>query len=262
MQNSALKAWLDSSYLSGANQSWIEQLYEDFLTDPDSVDANWRSTFQQLPGTGVKPDQFHSKTRDYFRRLAKDASRYSSSISDPDTNTKQVKVLQLINAYRFRGHQHANLDPLGLWEQENVADLDPSFHDLTEADFQESFNVGSFAIGKETMKLGELISALKQTYCGPIGAEYMHITSTEEKRWIQQRIESGRAASARKRKTLPQRTDAAEGLERYLGAKFPGAKRFSLEGGDALIPMLKEMIRHAGNSGTREVVLVWRTVVV
>lgn len=103
MQNGAMKAWLDSSYLSGSNQSWIEQLYEDFLTDPDSVDANWRSMFQQLPGTGVKPDQFHSKTRDYFRRLAKDASRYTSSISDPDTNVKQVKVLQLINAYRFRG---------------------------------------------------------------------------------------------------------------------------------------------------------------
>ena len=139
MQNSALKAWLDSSYLSGANQSWIEQLYEDFLTDPDSVDANWRSTFQQLPGTGVKPDQFHSQTREYFRRLAKDASRYSSTISDPDTNVKQVKVLQLINAYRFRGHQHANLDPLGLWQQDKVADLDPSFHDLTEADFQRRF---------------------------------------------------------------------------------------------------------------------------
>ncbi|MCP5762675.1 hypothetical protein NL346_29200, partial [Klebsiella pneumoniae] len=76
--------------------------------------------------------------RDYFRRLAKDASRYSSAISDPDTNAKQVKVLQLINAYRFRGHQHANLDPLGLWQQERVADLDPAYHDLTEADFQES----------------------------------------------------------------------------------------------------------------------------
>lgn len=162
MQNSALKAWLDSSYLSGANQSWIEQLYEDFLTDPDSVDANWRSTFQQLPGTGVKPDQFHSQTREYFRRLAKDASRYSSTISDPDTNVKQVKVLQLINAYRFRGHQHANLDPLGLWQQDKVADLDPSFHDLTEADFQETFNVGSFASGKETMKLGELLEALSK----------------------------------------------------------------------------------------------------
>ncbi len=258
MQNGAMKAWLDSSYLSGSNQSWIEQLYEDFLTDPDSVDANWRSMFQQLPGTGVKPDQFHSKTRDYFRRLAKDASRYTSSISDPDTNVKQVKVLQLINAYRFRGHQHANLDPLGLWKQERVADLDPAYHDLTEADFQESYNVGSFAIGKDTMKLGELIAALKQTYCGSIGAEYMHITSTEEKRWIQQRIESvaGKASfTAEEKKRFLSELTAAEGLERYLGAKFPGAKRFSLEGGDALIPMLKEMIRHAGKSGTREVVL-------
>ncbi len=106
------------------------------------------------------------------------------------------------------------------------------------------------------MKLGELLEALKQTYCGPIGAEYMHITSTEEKRWIQQRIESGRATfnSEEKKRFLSELT-AAEGLERYLGAKFLGAKRFSLEGGDALIPMLKEMIRHAGNSGTREVVL-------
>ncbi|HAT23253.1 MAG: 2-oxoglutarate dehydrogenase E1 component [Pantoea sp.] len=258
MQNSAMKPWLDSSWLAGANQSYIEQLYEDFLTDPDSVDAVWRTMFQQLPGTGVKPEQFHSTTREYFRRLAKDASRYTSTVSDPAANSKQVKVLQLINAFRFRGHQHANLDPLGLWKQDRVADLDPAFHDLTDADFQESFNVGSFAIGKETMKLADLFDALQQTYCGSIGAEYMHINNTEEKRWIQQRLESvaGRAAfSSEEKKGFLKELTAAEGLEKYLGAKFPGAKRFSLEGGDALIPMLREMIRHAGKSGTREVVL-------
>ena len=258
MQNSAMKPWLDSSWLAGANQSYIEQLYEDFLTDPDSVDAVWRTMFQQLPGTGVKPEQFHSTTREYFRRLAKDASRYTSTVSDPAANSKQVKVLQLINAFRFRGHQHANLDPLGLWKQDRVADLDPAFHDLTDADFQESFNVGSFAIGKETMKLADLFDALQQTYCGSIGAEYMHINNTEEKRWIQQRLESaaGRAAfSSEEKKGFLKELTAAEGLEKYLGAKFPGAKRFSLEGGDALIPMLREMIRNAGKSGTREVVL-------
>ena len=258
MQNSAMKPWLDSSWLAGANQSYIEQLYEDFLTDPDSVDAVWRTMFQQLPGTGVKPEQFHSTTREYFRRLAKDASRYTSTVSDPAANSKQVKVLQLINAFRFRGHQHANLDPLGLWKQDRVADLDPAFHDLTDDDFQESFNVGSFAIGKETMKLADLYEALQQTYCGSIGAEYMHINNTEEKRWIQQRLESvaGRAAfSSEEKKGFLKELTAAEGLEKYLGAKFPGAKRFSLEGGDALIPMLREMIRHAGKSGTREVVL-------
>lgn len=258
MQNSAMKPWLDSSWLAGANQSYIEQLYEDFLTDPDSVDEVWRDLFQQLPGTGVKPEQFHSTTRDYFRRLAKDATRYTSTVTDPAANSKQVKVLQLINAFRFRGHQHANLDPLGLWKQDIVADLDPAFHDLTDADFQESFNVGSFAIGKETMKLADLYAALQQTYCGSIGAEYMHINNTEEKRWIQQRLESvaGQASfSAEEKKGFLKELTAAEGLEKYLGAKFPGAKRFSLEGGDALVPMLREMIRHAGKSGTREVVL-------
>ncbi|MGO2369172.1 MAG: 2-oxoglutarate dehydrogenase E1 component, partial [Serratia sp. (in: enterobacteria)] len=258
MQNGAMKAWLDSSYLAGANQSYIEQLYEDFLTDPGSVEDSWRSIFQQLPTAGVKPDQLHSQTRDYFRRLAKDSARYNTTINDPDTDAKQVKVLQLINAFRFRGHQHANLDPLGLWQREQVPDLEPGYHNLTEADFQETFNVGSFAIGKETMKLGDLYAALKQTYCGSIGAEYMHITNTEEKRWIQQRIESvvGHASftNDEKRRFLNELT-AAEGLERYLGAKFPGAKRFSLEGGDALVPMLKEMVRHAGKNGTREVVL-------
>ena len=258
MQNGAMKAWLDSSYLAGANQSYIEQLYEDFLTDPGSVEDSWRSIFQQLPTAGVKPDQLHSQTRDYFRRLAKDSARYNTTITDPETDAKQVKVLQLINAFRFRGHQHANLDPLGLWQREQVPDLEPAYHNLTEADFQETFNVGSFAIGKETMKLGDLYAALKQTYCGSIGAEYMHITNTEEKRWIQQRIESvvGRASftADEKRRFLNELT-AAEGLERYLGAKFPGAKRFSLEGGDALVPMLKEMVRHAGKNGTREVVL-------
>lgn len=258
MQNSAMKPWLDSSWLAGANQSYIEQLYEDFLTDPDSVDAVWRTMFQQLPGTGVKPEQFHSTTREYFRRLAKDASRYTSSVSDPAINSKQVKVLQLINAFRFRGHQHANLDPLGLWKQDRVSDLDPAFHDLTDADFQESFNVGSFAGGKETMKLADLFDALNQTYCGSIGAEYMHINNTDEKRWIQQRLESvvGQASfSNEEKKGFLKELTAAEGMEKYLGAKFPGAKRFSLEGGDALVPMLREMIRHAGKSGTREVVL-------
>lgn len=258
MQNGAMKAWLDSSYLAGANQSYIEQLYEDFLTDPGSVEDSWRSIFQQLPTAGVKPDQLHSQTRDYFRRLAKDSARYNTTITDPETDAKQVKVLQLINAFRFRGHQHANLDPLGLWQREQVPDLDPAYHNLTEADFRETFNVGSFAIGKETMKLGDLYAALKQTYCGSIGAEYMHITNTEEKRWIQQRIESvvGRASftADEKRRFLNELT-AAEGTERYTGAKFPGAKRFSLEGGDALVPMLKEMVRHAGKNGTREVVL-------
>lgn len=258
MQNGVMKDWLDSSFLAGANQSYIEQLYEDYLTDPNSVDVEWREIFQQLPGAGNSGEQLHSQARDYFRRLAKDSTRYHTSVSDPTIDAKQVKVLQLINAFRFRGHQNANLDPLGLWKREAVPDLDPTFHNLTKEDFDETFNVGSFAIGKETMKLSELYDHLKRIYCGSIGAEYMHITNTEEKRWIQQRLESVNVAQQfskeEKRRFLAELT-AAEGLERYLGAKFPGAKRFSLEGGDALIPMLKDLIHHAGKQDTREVVL-------
>ena len=257
MQNGALKDWLDSSFLAGENQAYIEDIYEDYLNDPSSVDGSWREIFDSLPKADIT-EQPHSQTRDYFRRLAKDSTRYHTSVSDPAMESKQVKVLQLINAFRFRGHQNANLDPLGLWKQEPVPDLDPAFHNLTKADFDETFNVGSFAIGSETMRLSELFDALKRIYCGSIGAEYMHITNTEEKRWLQQRLESvdvSKLFSADEKRRFLADLTAAEGLERYLGAKFPGAKRFSLEGGDSLIPMLKDLIRHAGKQDTREVVL-------
>ncbi|QUJ66532.1 2-oxoglutarate dehydrogenase E1 component [Photobacterium sp. GJ3] len=259
MQNGVMKAWLESSHLAGANATYVEDLYELYLSDPELVDEEWRHVFSELPVVdGAVVDQPHSRVRDYFRRLAKETTFLSASVSDPDVDAKQVKVLQLINAYRFRGHQHANLDPLGLWQQERVPDLDPAYHNLTAEDFDQSFNVGSFATGKETMKLSEIYDALKKTYCGSIGAEYMHITDTEEKRWIQQRLESvvGQGTFTQEEKmTFLDELTAAEGLERYLGAKFPGAKRFSLEGGDALIPMMKELIRTAGHSGVREVVI-------
>lgn len=259
MQNGAMTAWLDSSYLAGENQSYIEQLYEDFLTDPESVEQSWREIFQQLPQTSAGAEVFHSQIRDHLRQMAKDQSRlFSSTSSETNSDAKQVKVLQLINAFRFRGHQQANLDPLGLWKQEAVPDLDPAFHNLTQDDFSQSFNVGSFVGCQENMKLSDLYQALQKIYCGSIGAEYMHITDTEEKRWIQQRLESAMGQptfSKEEKHCFLKELTAADGFERYLGAKFPGAKRFSLEGGDALIPMLREMIRHAARNGTREVVL-------
>lgn len=259
MQNGVMKAWLASSHLAGANATYVEDLYELFLSDPESVDSQWRSVFETLPVVNDHlPEQPHSRIRDYFRRLATEMTYQSTPVNDPDVDAKQVKVLQLINAYRFRGHQQANLDPLGLWQRESVPDLDPAFHYLSEEDFKEIFNVGSFAIGRESMKLSDLYDALNKTYCGSIGAEYMHITNTEEKRWIQQRLESvvGQPEfTAEEKITLLEELTAAEGLERYIGAKFPGAKRFSLEGGDALIPMVKEIIRHSGTNGVREVVI-------
>jgi 2-oxoglutarate dehydrogenase E1 component len=258
MQNGVMKAWLESSHLAGANATYVEDLYELYLSDPDLVSEEWKRVFDGLPSPGEVAEQPHSRVRDYFRRLAQETKHYNVQVSDPDVDAKQVRVLQLINAYRFRGHEAAKLDPLGLWQRPPVAELDPSFHNLNSGDMEEMFNVGSFAIGQETMLLKDIHTSLNKIYCGSIGAEYMHMTSTEQKRWIQQRLESvvGQPSFSKQEKiTFLEELTAAEGLERYLGAKFPGAKRFSLEGGDALIPMTKEMIRHAGAQGMREVVI-------
>ncbi|MFC3025560.1 2-oxoglutarate dehydrogenase E1 component [Vibrio zhugei] len=259
MHNGVMKAWLESSHLAGANATYVEDLYELYLSDPDLVSDEWKRVFDELPQQPDNVvDQPHSRVRDYFRRLAQETKHYSVQVSDPEVDAKQVKVLQLINAYRFRGHEAAELDPLGLWKRAPVAELDPSFHNLSDDDLEESFNVGSFAIGNDTMKLKDIHQSLKNIYCGPIGAEYMHMTDTEQKRWIQQRLEpvNGHPQfTADEKQTFLEELTAAEGLERYLGAKFPGAKRFSLEGGDAMIPMTKELIRYAGSQGMREVVI-------
>ncbi|GAB1108797.1 2-oxoglutarate dehydrogenase E1 component [Shewanella algae] len=263
MHQGSMKAWLESSHLSGANSTYVEEMYEAYQEDPTSVSDDWRVVFEQLPpvngASADVPEASHSKIRDYFRSLAQEGrSKGTSRVSDPDVDAKQVKVLQLINAYRFRGHQNANLDPLELWKRDTVAELDPAFHGLSGEDMEREFNTGSFAYGGDTLKLGELVKALKATYCGSIGAEYMHITDTEEKRWIQQRLEPslGKGSYDKAVKTrILEGLNAAEGMEKYLGAKFPGAKRFSLEGGDSLVPMMREIIYRAGEAGTKEIVV-------
>jgi 2-oxoglutarate dehydrogenase E1 component len=264
MQQSVMKAWWDSSHMAGGNAAYVEEMYEAYLDNAQSVSEQWRAIFDSLPKVdGVSVETKHSIIRDQFRSLAAlgPAARAGGTVATSSSNTsdeKQVKVLQLINAFRFRGHQHANLDPLQLWKQPRVRDLELSHHNLTEQDFSTSYNVGSYAIGQETMPLGDLWQSLNRTYCGSIGTEYMHITDTEQKRWLQNRIESVQAKpeiSRDEKVAILKGLVAADGMEKYLGAKFPGAKRFSLEGGDSLVPMLKGLISHAGSCGSKEVVI-------
>ncbi len=263
MHQGLMQAWLDSSHLNGANATYIEEMYEAYQEDPQSVSDDWKAVFDNLPsvnGSDANGQEIaHSKVRDYFRSLALSGrGGVSAQASDPELDAKQVKVLQLINAYRFRGHQNSNLDPLGLWARDAVKELEPAFHGLTPEDMTRDFHTGSFAFGGDTMRLSELVNALKSTYCGSIGAEYMHITDTDEKRWIQQRLEPtlGKANYDKDVKTrILEGLNSAEGMEKYLGAKFPGAKRFSLEGGDSLVPMLREIIYRAGEASTKEVVI-------
>lgn len=260
MHEGVMKAWLESSHLGGGNMAYVDELYESYLAEPTSVGDEWREFFAKLPKLdGVDLETRHSDVRQQFAELARNKHREVVVVnSGSASDSRQVKVLQLINSYRFRGHQQANLDPLGLWKQSRVRDLELSYHDLSESDYDTEFNVGSFAIGKETMKLGDLHKALEKTYCGSIGAEYMHIVSTDEKRWIQQRLESIQSAPSYDKDAKARILNglvAADGLEKYLAAKFPGAKRFGLEGGDALIPMLKAMIHRAGEQGAKDCVI-------
>ena len=258
MPTNVMDTWLASSHLSGANSTYIEALYESYLQDPLAVDANWRALFDGLPQVGDRPEEAHSAIRQQMKDEVKKTKSFSLPQYVMQDNAKQVKVLQLIGSYRNRGHEAATLDPLGLIKPDTVKDLDPVYHGLEGSDLDESFHVGSYAAGNETMVLRDLLASLKRTYCGSIGVEYMHIVNTEEKCWLQKRIESSESSpsfSIEAKKRFLEELTAAEGLERYIGAKFPGAKRFSLEGGDSFVPMLKELIRRAGEQGAQEVVL-------
>lgn len=259
MQEGAMQAWIESSPLAGGNAAYVEELFELYLDDPNSVGEEWRKLFEQLP-KNASTDIKHSLIREQFREAAKHKLKQSGGGEGINSEfaEKQVRVLQLINAYRFRGHQHASIDPLGLWKQETVPDLSLKFHSLEKEDLDVEFNVGSLVIGKDVAKLKEIHESLESIYCGSIGAEYMHIVSTDEKRWIQQRLESQLGQPKfdnEERKRLLKELVAADGLEKYLGKKFPGAKRFSLEGGDALVPLMKALIRRSGAQGAKEVVI-------
>ena len=256
MQEVADALRLDTE-LSADSAAYIEELYEQYLTAADSVGADWRAYFDKFP----KGDQPHSNVREQFLLLGRNSSRIQPVIQSTvssEHERRQIGVLQLIAAYRNRGHQKAKLDPLGLAKREVVPDLDLSAHGLTQSDLDTIFNTGNLAIGKEAATLGEMVQAREATYWSAIGAEYMHIVDTKEKRWIQQRLESARGQyglSADQKKHVLERLTAAEGLEKYLGNKFVGAKRFGVEGGESFIPMVNELIQRAGSVGCKEVVI-------
>ncbi|VTR45781.1 2-oxoglutarate dehydrogenase E1 component [Actinobacillus pleuropneumoniae] len=259
MQHKNFEDWLASSPFGGSNQTYVEEIYEQYLENPANVDASWRVIFDTLPKTQVV-EQPHSQVRDYFRKLARENVPESVTVIDPEASAKQVRLLQWINAHRFRGYLEAKLDPINYyrWKISVVPELDYRHHGFTEADLNETVTIGKYVYGKETMKFGELADALKQTYLGTIGLEFMHVQDMEQRNWLQAKIESTLNKplfTHTEKVNLLTELTAADGLERYLGAKFPGAKRFSLEGSDAFIPMMKEIIRHAGRQGMKDVVM-------
>ncbi len=262
MQESVMQRMWESGYLSGGNAAYVEELYELYLHDPNAVPEEWRTKFQTLPSDGNSAtDVSHSTIRDHFVLLAKNQRRaqpVSAGSVSSEHEKKQVEVLRLIQAFRMRGHQASQLDPLGLWQRPAPADLSINHYGLTNADLDTTFRAGDLFIGKEEASLREIHEALQQTYCRTIGAEFTHIVDSEQRQWFQQRLESvrGRPAFSPDIKShLLERVTAAEGLEKYLGTKYPGTKRFGLEGGESLIPMLDEMIQRSGSYGVKEIVI-------
>jgi 2-oxoglutarate dehydrogenase E1 component len=250
--------------LEGENAVYLELLFENYLKDKNSVSKDWQRYFADMP----VPEDFrngatHSDMRDKFRTDKLHTGKRGKQVAEVDpiileTERQQVHVLQLIGSYRSLGHLVAYTNPLrGDEVKPNLPELTLQNYGLDRVDTNKLFDPGSFQM-KESPTLGNIFRALRNTYTESIGIEYMHIMDTDEKRWIQSRLEPCQARPKFDNEVKSELLDhliAAETLERYLHKKYVGQKRFSLEGGESLIPLLHEIIHHSGSQKTREMVL-------
>ena len=257
-------ASVDQTELAADNASYIETLYEQYLDDPDSVGSDWQTYFEQYKSPN---DAQHNAIKDQFLLLARnqtankvsnDNSSSATSHSNNVGDNKQMGVQQLISAYRRRGHRRAQLDPLSLHPRAEVEDLTLAYHNLSEADLDTVFPTNDLNIGKSEAPLREIIEIMERVYCRYIGIEYMHVTTSTEKRWMEKYLETNLGHikfDQEKRLSILERLTAAEGLEKYLARKYTGVKRFGLEGGESFIPAINEIIQRAGGYGTKEMVI-------
>ena len=255
----SMKKMQQQSYLSGGNAAFIEELYSRYLKNEDDVDEHWRDWFAELKNGELTPDQDHLEIREQMKYVVrhKRAGNGISSSELSEHDAKQVRVLQLINAYRVKGHERARLDPLEMNPRPEVKEMTLAGNNLGEADLDTVFNTGSL-FGVEAAPLREIIERVEKTYCGTIGSEYMHIEDRAQKRWIQVQIETSLATPSfreGRRNRIMDRIIAAENLEKYLHTRYIGQKRFSLEGGESLIPILDRVVQQAGVTSTHEVVI-------
>ena len=258
-----MRQFLDNSYLYGANASFIEDLYEKYLVNPQSVPEAWREYFdriQVLPGNPAK-DVAHAPVVESFVQRAKAGQlggQARTLPAEPVTPERlQVAALLLVTAYRIAGSRWATVDPLKRMPRPGIPELEPGFYDLSEADLDQTVNAGSF-VGLDRTSLRNLLQALRDAYCRNIGFEYMFISERAQRQWIQERIEPVRATPEfppEQKKRLLQKLTEAEQLERYLHTRYVGQKRFSLEGGESLIPSIDELIQRAGGNGVQEMVI-------
>ena len=257
---------LQSSFLFGGNAPYVEEQYELYLDDPASVEDEWRAYFDALRETPAidgsdRDDEPHAPVVSNFVDLAK---RPRAAVMMRDDGLaiarKQVAVQSLIGAFRMVGTRAANLDPLMWAPPRALVELTPTFYGLSAADMSTRFSTADTFLfdDDEDATLRDIVLALEQTYSGTLGAELMHLTDANQRRWWQMRLESTRAKpafSVVEKKRILERLTAAEGLEKYLHTRYVGQKRFSLEGGESLIVLLDELVRYGASKKIGTVVM-------
>ncbi|MBT8096830.1 MAG: 2-oxoglutarate dehydrogenase E1 component [Woeseia sp.] len=261
--STSLKEQYASTPLFGSNAAAIEDLYERYLENPDSVAPGWRDYFRDFAQDGK--ETAHSPIRARLAEEARRGRRNGAALASHgaplvgDASVKQAAVSRLIQVYSLRGHQIADIDPLGIMQRPMPGVLKLDYLGLTEADMNTEFYTGGLAgTGDQRMKLADILTLLKRIYCGKIGAEFAHVSRARERLWLRQNFENGVVAmdfDKEQRRNLLEQLTAAEGIERYLHTRFVGQKRFSLEGGESLIPMLDDLIQQSGAAGAKEIVI-------
>jgi len=261
MSNS-LKEQLASTPLFGGNSSAVESLYEQYLEQPESVPDSWREYFAAMGDSST--EIAHSEIRAQLLRESRAGRTIGqvvrkSSGQAATSGEKQAAVSRLIQVYSLRGHQIADLDPLGLMERRVPGVLKLDYLGLDASDMETEFFTGGLAgMGNERMRLRDILALLKNIYCGKIGAEFAHISRARERLWLRKRFERGAAANSltdEERLIILDKLTNAEGIERYLHTRYVGQKRFSLEGGESLIPLVDDIIQQGGVSGIKEIVI-------
>lgn len=256
MQKPSYKEFELSSYLSGNNAAYVEDLYETFLQNPQNVDDHWRDYFQSLSNGQTGADVSHANIREHFREIAQQHKMVESAASEGVYAPKQEHVDALITAYRRFGHLNAQTDPLGSVPEPDSR-LSLSHHYLSESDFGDTFKTRGVLSQKEA-SLKEIVDALKRIYCGTIGIEFTRLANDDERAWLRDYVERQLPAqqfTSDQKRTIFKELTAAEGLEKYLDVRYPGQKRFSIEGADSAIPMLDELAKRARAQGVHEMVI-------
>ena len=244
MSNNSTPSLDPLSLLNGQNIAFLEDVFEQYQEDPNSVSTEWQQYFASLATSSAST-------------ASSNAITISTSSLDASMATKQGSVSRLISTYRAMGHKLADIDPINEMEQQDASELELSYHGLSDADLDTVFDSGPLR-APDRLPLRDILAILKHSYCGNIGYEYGHMASAEQRRWLRTNIEQPigfQPFDAEQRKHILNRVTAAEGMERYLHNKYVGQKRFSLEGGESLIPMLDHIIQQGGAEGIKEFVI-------